>query len=84
MEKSWCGGPDGLGRFPLLLEGASGHLEKGGRIVVVVSSLMDGDALDRVLEPYPVKKIGSLHMFFEELSVLEIRVGGAGAPPGSE
>ena len=84
LEKSWSGGPDGLGPLPRLLEGAPGHLEKGGRIVVVVSSLMDGDALDRVLEPYSVEKLGSLHMFFEELSVLEIRVGGAGAPPGSE
>ena len=74
LAKAWSGGPDGLGPLPELLKRAPEHLEPGGRVVVVVSSLMDGAALADLLEGYDVTTIGELKLFFEKLSVLEIRV----------
>ncbi len=73
LAKAWSGGPDGLGPLPELLEGSSEHLIPGGRIVIVVSSLMDGYALDEALQEWDVKCIGEQKMFFEKLSVLELR-----------
>jgi release factor glutamine methyltransferase len=73
LARSWSGGPDGLGPFPDLLKGAPDHLTDGGRVVVVVSSLMDRHALDEVLEGFDVVTLGELKLFFERLTVLEIR-----------
>ena len=74
LAKSWSGGPDGLGPLPELLEGAPEHLNDGGRVVVVISSLMDNDALWDLLDGYSVEKKGELKLFFEKLAVLEIRL----------
>ena len=73
LAKAWSGGPDGLGPLPRLLEGASEHLLPDGRVVVVVSSLMDRAGLDKTLEGYEVKVLGELPLFFERLQVLEIK-----------
>ncbi len=73
LAKAWSGGPDGLGPLPKLLEEAPEHLNKGGRVVVVVSSLMDGAALHELLDQYDYRVIGESRMFFEKLSVVEIR-----------
>ena len=73
LAKAWSGGPDGLGPLPKLLEGAPEHLNEGGRVVVVVSSLMDGAALQELLDQYDYRVIGESRMFFEKLSVVEIR-----------
>lgn len=73
LAKAWSGGPDGLGPLPKLLEEAPKHLNKGGRVVVVVSSLMDGAALHELLDQYDYRVIGESRMFFEKLSVVEIR-----------
>ena len=73
LEKSWSGGPDGLGPLPRLLDGADDHLLPGGRVVIVVSSLMDGDALERTLAGWDRRVLGELPLFFERLSVLELR-----------
>ena len=73
LAKAWSGGPDGLGPFPRLLEGAPDHLIPGGRVVVVVSSLTEPRALEEALEGYEVRTIGEQRLFFERLSVLEIR-----------
>ena len=73
LAKAWSGGPDGLGPLPRLLEGAPDHLVKGGRMVLVVSSLMDGRALEDALEGYDVEVLGERRLFFERLSVLEVR-----------
>jgi release factor glutamine methyltransferase len=72
LARAWSGGPDGLGPLPRLLEGAPSHLNPDGRVVVVVSSLMDQDALASLLSPHSVKVLGELPLFFERLSVLEI------------
>lgn len=73
LAKAWSGGPDGLGPLPRLLEGALEHLLPDGRVVVVVSSLMDRAGLDKTLEGYEVKVLGELPLFFERLQVLEIK-----------
>lgn len=74
LARSWSGGPDGLGPLPDLLEGAPEHLTEDGRIVVVISSLMDTQALWDLLDNYDVRTIGELKLFFEKLAVLEIRL----------
>jgi len=76
LAKAWSGGPDGMGPLPGLLRGAPEHLLPGGRVVAVVSSLMDQNALDRTLEGWNVKSLGELPLFFERLSVLELRIDG--------
>lgn len=73
LAKAWSGGPDGLGPLPRLLEGAPDHLVPDGRIVVVVSSLTEPRALEEALEGYEVRTIGEQRLFFERLSVLEIK-----------
>ena len=72
-EKAWSGGADGLGPLPRLLRDSKKHLTKDGRIVIVVSSLMDQKRLNDVLSKYDVTVLGEEPMFFEKLSVLEIR-----------
>ena len=72
ISKAWAGGPDGMGPFPRLLKECPAHLEDGGRLVVVVSSLMDRKALDDALRGLSVKVLGEESYFFEKLSVLEI------------
>ena len=74
LARSWSGGPDGLGPLPELLEEAPDHLDKDGRVVVVISSLMDTQALWDLLDDYQVEKIGEIKLFFEKLAVLEIRL----------
>ncbi|WP_400256789.1 HemK2/MTQ2 family protein methyltransferase [Methanomethylophilus alvi] len=73
LAKAWSGGPDGLGPLPRLLEGAPEHLLPDGRVVVVVSSLMDRAGLDKTLDGYEVRVLGELPLFFERLQVLEIK-----------
>ncbi len=72
IEKAWAGGPDGMGPFPDLVEQCPEHLKKDGKLVVVVSSLMDQEALDGVLEGHPVRVLGEDSYFFEKLRVLEV------------
>lgn len=73
LAKAWSGGPDGLGPLPRLLEEAAGHLFPGGRVVVVVSSLTEPVALEEALKGYDVRTVGETKLFFEKLSVLEIK-----------
>lgn len=77
LAKAWSGGPDGLGPLPRLLEGAPEHLVPGGRVVVVVSSLTEPRALEEALEGYDVRTLGEMRLFFERLSVLEIKEFGS-------
>jgi HemK-related putative methylase len=71
--KAWSGGPDGIGPLPKLLNGLCEHLTENGRLVIVISSLMEQLALGALLEGYSVKTLGMLPLFFEQLYVLEIR-----------
>jgi len=71
--KAWSGGPDGTGPLPKVLNGLKEHLTEDGRLVIVISSLMEPLALRALLEGYAVKELGKLPLFFEQLFVLEIR-----------
>ena len=73
LEQAWSGGPDGLGPLPRLIDVAPERLDDGGRLVVVVSSLMDTARLDALLEGLDVRVLAELPLFFERLRVLEIR-----------
>jgi release factor glutamine methyltransferase len=73
IDLAWAGGRTGtetLGRF---LEQAPMHLNPAGRIVVIVSSDMEQTPLKEMLDPFQVKELRALHLFFEELRVLELR-----------
>ena len=73
LAKAWSGGDDGMGPLPRLIEEAPDRLEHGGRVVVVVSSLMDQPKLDALLAHCETKVLAELPLFFERLRVLEIR-----------
>ena len=72
LAKAWSGGEDGMGPLPRLMAESEDHLYDNGRVVVVVSSLMDQDKLNTLLSKYKVKKLGEVPLFFERLEVLEI------------
>lgn len=72
LAKAWSGGEDGMGPLPRLMTESKDHLYDGGRVVVVVSSLMDRGKLNALLSKYEVKKLGEVPLFFERLEVLEI------------
>lgn len=74
LAMAWSGGEDGIGPLPDLLNGAPDHLRAKGRIVIVVSSLMDQTRLTGILSEYTVKTLAELPLFFEKLRVLEIRI----------
>lgn len=73
LAKAWSGGDDGMGPLPRLLNEMDDHLTEKGRLLVVVSSLMDQDRLRQLLSRYDVTVKGTLPLFFEKLEVLEIR-----------
>jgi len=72
LALAWSGGKGGLGPLPGLLSGAYDHLLPNGRIIIVVSSLMDQEALRSVLLGLNVKVLSELSLFFEKISVLEL------------
>ena len=72
LAKAWSGGEDGMGLLPRLIAEANDHLLENGRVVVVVSSLMDQNKLNALLSKHKVKKLGEVPLFFERLEVLEI------------
>lgn len=72
LAKAWSGGEGGMGPFPRLLKESRDHLNEDGRLVVVVSSLMDEKKLDSLLYGLDVKTKGEISLFFEKLRVLEI------------
>ncbi|MDD2626260.1 MAG: HemK2/MTQ2 family protein methyltransferase [Methanomethylophilus sp.] len=72
LARAWSGGPDGLGPLPALMVQAPDHLLPHGRVVIVVSSLMDPVRTQAVLTGRPVRTLAELPLFFEKLRVLEI------------
>ncbi len=61
-----------MGPLPRLMMESKDHLNENGRVVVVVSSLMDQNKLNALLSNYKVEKLGEVPLFFERLEVLEI------------
>jgi release factor glutamine methyltransferase len=74
LEKAWSGGDGGVGPLQKLLNNVEDRLLPRGRFVVVVSSAMDQDRLNKVLSEYDVTVLGEKKIFFEMLKVLEIRL----------
>ena len=72
LEKAWSGGGTGVQPLERLLEGAGDRLVPGGRVVVVVSSLMTAEELNGILSDHSVRIMGEMSLFFEVLRVLEI------------
>ncbi|MCQ2056473.1 MAG: methyltransferase [archaeon] len=72
LAKAWSGGKDGIDSLSNLMSECSKYLDSGGRVVVVVSSLMNQEKLISLLSKYKVRKKGELPLFFERLEVLEI------------
>jgi len=72
--KAWAGGSDGLGPLPRLLEEFPAYLNAGGRLVVVTSSLQDQVKLKELTSRFIKKTIGVRPLFFEQLSVLELKL----------
>ncbi len=72
LAKAWSGGEDGMGPLPELLEYAPAYLNSDGRVIIVVSSLMNERKLSNLLSNYEVKELSELPLFFEKLKVLEI------------
>ncbi|MCQ2086116.1 MAG: methyltransferase [archaeon] len=72
LAKAWSGGKDGINLLLRLMSDCGKYLNPGGRVVVVVSSLMNQEKLNALLSGYKVIKKGELPLFFERLEVLEI------------
>lgn len=74
LSKAWSGGQDGMGPLPRLIKEAPEHLNMNGRLIIVVSSLMDQERLDSLLEDHYVNVLSELPLFFEKIKVLEIHL----------
>jgi len=70
LAEAWSGGEGGLEVLGEFLNRAPRFLSPGGRIVVIVSSLMDPDGLKKILEPFEVQSLGQESLFFERLEAL--------------
>jgi release factor glutamine methyltransferase len=72
IDRSWAGGKDGVQMLDLFLREAPDHLAPGGRIVVLLSSMMKQEPLARTLSAFDRQRLGSKRLFFEELWVEEL------------
>ena len=72
LERSWAGGKDGVQILERFLHDAPDHLLEGGRIVVLLSTMMEQEPLANVLAPFKRHRLGSKRLFFEELWVEEL------------
>jgi release factor glutamine methyltransferase len=68
------GGPAGIEATVHFIESALPLLARGGRMLIVVSSLADSTALDRLLEEKKMSKkvVKEKKLFYETLSVIEL------------
>jgi release factor glutamine methyltransferase len=73
IDRSWAGGQTGTEVLRRFLPGCTEHLHPKGRIVLVVSSHMDQHALASAMGGFEQRIVRSERLFFEELSVLELR-----------
>ncbi len=69
LEASWAGGETGTKVLERFLIDAPSHLRKGGRLYVLLSSMMQGAALNSVLSQYRRERVASKKLFYEELWV---------------
>ncbi|MDW5563988.1 MAG: HemK2/MTQ2 family protein methyltransferase [Methanomassiliicoccus sp.] len=72
LERAWAGGKEGVDVLVPFLEGARPRLRPGGRIVLLLSSEMERPALDKTLNSFTRRRLGSRRYFYEELWVEEL------------
>jgi release factor glutamine methyltransferase len=72
IDRSWAGGRDGVAVLARFLSAAREHLSPGGSIYLLLSSLMDEEALQRALAGYRWQELGSRKCFFEVLSAARL------------
>ncbi|MEM2943927.1 MAG: methyltransferase [Methanomassiliicoccales archaeon] len=70
---AWNGGECGTVVLARFLREAPRFLSEKGRIIVVVSSLMNENELKKILSDFKVERIAEMHLFFETISVLQLR-----------
>ena len=73
LALAWAGGPDGVEVTARFLDEAPGHLLPGGRIVLLLSTEMEPNALNDALAPFRRVELKRRRLFFEELWVEELR-----------
>jgi len=69
IDASWAGGESGVKVLERFLADAPSHLRKGGRIYVLLSSMMKSVDLNCVLTQYRRERLASRTLFYEELWV---------------
>jgi release factor glutamine methyltransferase len=74
LERSWAGGRDGVEVLERFLREAPDHLAPGGRVVVLLSTMMNQAPLARTLSAFKRRRLGSKKLFFEELWVEELAI----------
>ena len=72
IEKAWAGGPSGTEILAEFLKQSGDHLLPNGRIIVLLSSEMNSDALNNLLSNFKRNKLKTRRCFFEELWVEEL------------
>jgi len=72
LEKAWSGGEKGTEVVERFLSSVHGYLSKKGRLLVLLSSEMDSDAVSQAISPFQVQEVGRQRLFFEELTVVSL------------
>jgi len=67
MERSWAGGEDGVRVLERFLQEAPTHLNRHGRIYVLLSSMMRDAPLQCALSQFVRDRLLSERLFFEEI-----------------
>lgn len=81
MEEAWEGGEEGIEITKKFLEDAARHLNPGGRIYIVLSTLGNIKKLvGEFRELYNFEEIGRLPLFFEKLIVYKVTTKPASKP----
>ena len=73
IEKAWAGGPTGTEVLAKFMEQGREHLSSQGKIIVLLSSEMDHESLEKTLAKFTRHKLKTRRCFFEELWVEELR-----------
>jgi release factor glutamine methyltransferase len=74
IERSWAGGEDGVRVLERFLRGAPGHLSRGGRILVLLSTTMEDAPLQCVLSQFIRDRLATKKLFFEEIWVESLQL----------
>ena len=72
LDRSWAGGEGGVQVLGCFLLQAPERLLPGGRIVVLLSTMMGHESLAKALSALERRRLGSRRLFFEELWVEEL------------